>query len=133
MVLPRVYAMVPGMGRRVWAIVLLGCAACDGGHADARTERPVREFRAHCEYAIRPNFEIPMKKAGQKSGLTYGEAEPDASGENTAITLTGGATRIVTRFGTPNANDVWVSEYAEGGRANPQAFGRVVKLFRFCH
>lgn len=117
----------------IGAIVLLGCAACGAGDADARSDQPVREFRAHCESALQPNFVIPMQKVAKKSGLSYAEGEPDASGRNSAFILTGGTSRVVARFGTPALNDVWVTEYAQGGPADPQAFGRVVKLFRFCH
>lgn len=121
------------MRRTIGVIFLLGCTACGTGHADARSDKPVREFRAHCESALQPNFVIPMQKVAKKSGLSYAEGEPDGSGHNSAFILAGGTSRVVTRFGTPALNDVWVTEYAEGGPPDPRAFGRVVKLFRFCH
>jgi len=121
------------MGRAIGAMILLGCAACGAGHAYARSDKPVREFRAHCDSALQPNFVIPMQKVAKKSGLTYAEGEPDASGRNSAFILTSRTSRVVARFGTPALNDVWVAEYAQGGTPDPQAFGRVVQLFRFCH
>ena len=121
------------MGRIVGALILLACTACGASHADARSDKPVHEFRAHCDSALQPNFVIPMQKVAKKSGLAYAEGEPDASGRNSAFILSGNTSRVVARFGSPALNDVWVAEYAEGGTPDPQAFGRVVKLFRACH
>ncbi len=67
------------------------------------------------------------------SGRVASPRKPDASGQSNAVILTGSTSRVVARFGTPALNDVWVTEYADGGTPDPQAFGRVVKHFRFCH
>ncbi len=119
------------------AFVLLGIVSSGGVCADLPEGKPTREFRAHCESAIQTNFLIPMKKIANRDKLTYSEAYPDGSSASAASVLSGSDLKVVTRFGRPNPNDVWVAEYAAPtpAKAVPvdDTFGRVVRLFRFCH
>lgn len=110
------------------AAVLCGCAV------EARdAQKPIRHFTAHCEYAILPNFVIPMKSIAARDGLTYSDGEPDASGAATLVTLARPTARVLARFGQPRPNDVEVSEYGPTpGKQDDDAFGRIVALFRFC-
>ncbi len=121
---------------RFLALALLGTVSSGGGCADLPEGKPTREFRAHCDSAVQPNFLIPMQKIANHDKLAYSEAYPDGSGANSASILTGSGLKVVTRFGTPKPNDVWVAEYAAAAPGKTLAddtFGRVVRLFRFCH
>jgi hypothetical protein len=122
------------MPRRPLPIVLaLAACLCVAPAPAGDLQKLRRQFAAHCESALFPNFVIPLKSIANRDGLHYGDGAPDASGTPTLATLERPAVRIVTRFGQPNPNDVEVTQYgAPPNRQDEDAFGRIVALFRFC-
>ena len=122
------------MSRPASAIILLAATSCSNIASATSYGPAAMHFAAHCEYAVLPNFEKPLKSYAVRAGMVYGTGSPDASGTPTLATLTDSNARIELRFASPKPNDVVADQYALGKptKQDDVAFGRVTQLFRFC-